>query len=86
MSSGCMGDQHVLCGHDLDELRREGAIDITPDIECWDMGRPVCSNCGGPAAGQPQPEVQQDVIQEPEGGWIPEPPRQEEWSLSEPLG
>jgi hypothetical protein len=35
------------CRHDLDALRREGAIDIGPDIECWAWEPGPCPTCGG---------------------------------------
>lgn len=49
MSSGCMpldpvrgGDR---CRHDLADLRRRGAVDISPDIECRTWGPGACTAC-----------------------------------------
>lgn len=45
MNSGCMGDASDRCRHDLDQLRAEGAIDITPEVECWLHDGKPCSAC-----------------------------------------
>lgn len=51
MSSSCMPRDPVRgydrCRHDLAELRRGGAIDITDDIECWTPDGSECTTCHG---------------------------------------
>jgi hypothetical protein len=43
MGSSCMPDGR--CRHDLGELRREGAIDITDDAPCWTPAGTSCECC-----------------------------------------
>jgi hypothetical protein len=53
MGSGCMPLDPVTgadrCGHDLGELRREGAVDITPATGCWTPDGSPCATCQRPA-------------------------------------
>ena len=55
MGSGCMPLDPLRgadrCRHDLAALRREGAIDVTPDIECWTPDGSACTTCKGRAPG-----------------------------------
>jgi hypothetical protein len=56
MGSGCMTPDprrgYDRCRHDLAELRREGAIDITDDTPCWTPGGGPCRDCGGVRGAQ----------------------------------
>jgi hypothetical protein len=51
MGSSCMparsGRGGDKCRHDLTELRGQGAVDVSSDIECWTDGPVPCTTCGG---------------------------------------